>query len=56
MGVAVSATRAALADGDHYRDMAGKLRELARLTHSPGVRRELVDLDRRGDHFDGRPR
>ena len=29
-------------------------------THSPGMRRELVDLarryDRRGDHFDGRPR
>jgi hypothetical protein len=27
MGVAVSETRAALADGDHYREMAGKLRE-----------------------------
>jgi len=60
MGVAASETRAALADGDHCREMAGKLRELARLTHSPGMRRELVDLarryDRRGDHFDGRPR
>ena len=47
------------ADGDHCREMAGKVRELARLTHSPGIRRELVDLakryDRRGDHFD-RPR
>ena len=50
---------APLADGDHHREMAGRLRELARLTHSPGIRRELVDLakryDRRGDHFD-RPR
>jgi hypothetical protein len=40
--------------------MAGNLRELACLTHSPGMRRELVDLarryDRRGDHFDGQPR
>jgi len=48
-----------LADGDHCREMAGKVRELARLTHSPGIRRELVDLakryDRRGEHFD-RPR
>jgi hypothetical protein len=38
--------------------MADKLRELARLTRSPGIRRELVDLakryDRRGDHFDRR--
>ena len=60
MGAAAGETRAALADGDHYREMAGKLRELARLTHSPGIRRELVDLarryDRRGEHFDGRPR
>ena len=54
------AGRAALADGDHYREMAGNLRELARQTRSPGMRRELVDLarryDRRGDHFDCRPR
>jgi hypothetical protein len=60
MGVAASETRAALANGDHYREMAGRLRGLARLTHSPGMRRELVDLarryDRRGEHFDGRPR
>jgi hypothetical protein len=59
MDVAVSETRAALADGDHCREMAGKLRELARYTKSPGIRRELVDLamryDRRGDHVD-RPR
>jgi hypothetical protein len=47
-----------LADGDHYREMAGRMRELARLTRSPGIRRELADLarhyDRRGDHFDRR--
>jgi hypothetical protein len=55
MGVAVSETRAALACGDHYREMAGRLRGLARLTRSPGVRRELGNLakryDRRGDHL-----
>jgi hypothetical protein len=60
MGVAASEARAAHADGDHYREMAGRLRELARLTHAPGMRRELVDLakryDRRGDVFDGRAR
>jgi hypothetical protein len=48
----------ALANGDHYREMAGRIRELARITCSPGIRRELVDLakryDRRGDHFDRR--
>jgi hypothetical protein len=48
-----------LADGDHCREMAGKVRELARTTRSPGIRRELIDLakryDRRGDHFDRRP-
>ena len=48
------------ADGGHYREMAGRLRELARVTHSPGIRRELVDLakhyDRRGAHFDCRSR
>jgi len=46
----------ALADGDHCREMAGKVRELARYTRSPGIRRELVALaksyDRRGDYFD----
>jgi hypothetical protein len=48
----------AFADGDHCREMAGKLRELARYTRSPGIRSELVDLakryDRRGNHFDSR--
>jgi hypothetical protein len=51
---------AALAAGDHYREMAGKLRELARLARMPGIRKELADLakhyDRRGDHLDRRPR
>jgi hypothetical protein len=46
----------AFADGYHCREMAGKVRELARYTRSPVIRRELVDLakryDRRGDHFD----
>jgi hypothetical protein len=50
----------ALADGDHCREMAGKVRELARTTRSPYIRRELVELakryDRRGDHFDRWPR
>jgi len=60
MGTAVSETRATHADGDHCREMAGKLRELARYTRLPGIRRELSDLaeryDRRGVHFDRRPR
>jgi hypothetical protein len=51
---------AALADGDHYRDMAGRLRELARLTHSAGVRKQLAALAKRYDgvagHSDGRSR
>ena len=46
-----------LIDGDHYRIIAGRLRELARETRSPGIRRELTALakryDRRGDYFDG---
>jgi hypothetical protein len=58
--LAVSEPPAALPDGDHYREMAGRLRELAHLTRSPGIRRELVDrakrYDRRGDHFDCRSR
>ena len=36
--------------------MAGKLRQLARYTKSPGIRCELVGLakryDRRGEYFD----
>jgi len=60
IGIAVSETRVAVGDGDHCREMAGKLRELARTTRLPGIRRELADLaqryDRRGDHFDRRSR
>jgi hypothetical protein len=36
-----------IADGDHYREMARKVRELARYTRSPGIRRELVDVAKR---------
>ena len=58
MGVAVNETRAALANGDHCREIAGRLRELAHATRLAGMRRELVDLakryDRRGDDFDRR--
>jgi hypothetical protein len=58
MGRAVSEARAAIADGDHCREMAGRLRELARATQLAGMRRELVALadryDRRGGHFDCR--
>ena len=54
MGIAVSEARAAAADGDHCREIAGRLRELARATRLPGIRRELVDLanrhERRGDY------
>jgi hypothetical protein len=32
------------AGGDHYREMASKVRELARYPRSPGIRRELVEL------------
>ena len=45
-------------DSDHYREMASKLRELARQCRLPGARREILDLgmryDRRADHFDAR--
>ena len=58
IGVAVSETQAALPDGDHWREIAGRLRELARCMRLPGIRRELSELaqryDRRGDHFDRR--
>jgi hypothetical protein len=40
--------------------MAGRVRELARVSRSPAMRKELADLagryDRRGDHFDSRSR
>jgi len=53
MGIAVSEARAAIADGDHCREMAGRLREVVRVTRLAGMRRELLALakryDRRGD-------
>jgi len=60
MSVEVSEARAAVVDGDHCREMAGRVRELARYTRSPGIRRELV-ISRSattgaGDHFDLRQR
>jgi len=58
MGMVVSEVRAVIADGDHCREMAAKLRELARATRLAGMRRELLAVakryDRRGDHFDRR--
>jgi hypothetical protein len=58
--LAISEPPPPVADGDHCREMAGKVRELARYTRSPSIRRELVDLakryDRRGDYFDRRAR
>jgi hypothetical protein len=58
--IAPSEQRAVFADGDHHREMAGRVRELARFTRSSGIRRELVDLakryDRRGEYFDSRSR
>jgi hypothetical protein len=54
----LDAPPAARAAGGHYREMAGKLCELARLARTPAMRRELADLakryDRRGDYFDQR--
>jgi hypothetical protein len=39
--LAIDEPAPALGDGDHCREMAGKLRQLARYTKSPGIRREL---------------
>jgi hypothetical protein len=45
-------------DSDHYRDMARKLRDLARGVRFAGARRELLDLasryERRADCLDAR--
>ena len=47
-------------DSAHYREIADKLRELARQCRFPGARRELLDLaasyERRADHFECRAR
>jgi len=49
---------AAPSDSEHYREMARKLRELAREFRFPGTRRELLDLalryERRADSLDAR--
>ena len=49
---------AAPPDSEHYRDMARKLRELARQFRFPGARQELLDLalryERRADNLDAR--
>jgi hypothetical protein len=47
-----------LPTGDDYRDVAAKIREVARRTRLPVARRELLHLaanyERRGDHLDRR--
>jgi len=49
---------AAQSDSEHYRDMASKLRELARQFRFRGVRQEVLDLalryERRADDLDAR--
>ena len=49
---------AARSDSEHYREMARKLRELAREFHFPGARQELLNLalsyERRAGHLDER--
>jgi hypothetical protein len=46
--------------GEHYREVAGKLRLLARQTRLPSARREILNLairyEQRGHHFDMRAR
>lgn len=45
-------------DGMHYREIASKLREIARECRFPGARREVLDLasrlERRADDLDAR--
>jgi len=51
-------TNAAPSNSDHYRDMARKIRELARELRFPGGRQELLDLasryERRAENLDAR--
>jgi hypothetical protein len=53
-----SRASSAQADSSHYREMAQKLRELAREFRFPGARKELLSLasryERRADNLDGR--
>jgi hypothetical protein len=45
-------------DSEHYREMASKLREIARQCRFPGARREILDLasrlERRADDLEAR--
>ena len=45
-------------DGGHYREMANKLRQMARQCRFPGARREILDLalryEGRANHLDTR--
>ncbi len=49
-------TEAWPSNGEHYREVAGKIRELAHQCHFPYARRELLDLARhhelRAEHID----
>jgi len=49
---------ASYSDGEHYREMARKLRELARQFRFPGARQELLKLalrfERRAEQLDTR--
>ena len=49
---------ASQSDSEHYREMAGKLRELARRFRFPGARQELLKLalryERRADQLEAR--
>ena len=49
---------AARSDSDHYREMARRIRELARQFRFPGARQELLDLalryERRADNLGAR--
>ena len=51
-------TNSARQDREHYREIARKLRELAREIGSPGARQELLDLaaryERRAENLDAR--
>jgi hypothetical protein len=45
-------------DSQHYREIAGKLRDIARQCRFPGARQEILDLasryERRADNLDAR--
>jgi len=49
---------AAPLDSEHYREVASKLREIARLCRFPGARQEILNLamryERRADNLDRR--